>query len=313
MSLAALIASAALAAAAPVESFVEAPTPTGSLKGTMLAAGPQAPVAVIIPGSGPTDRDGNSPAGLKASSYKLLAEALAARGVSTVRFDKRASFASAAAKFPEAGPTYGLYASDVNAWAAEARRISGTRCVWLIGHSEGAQVALLAAQEGRDLCGLVLVSGAGRTVTTLIRDQLKANPANAPILPQALAALDEIEAGRRVDPATLHPALMALFNPPAQTLLIDGAKRDPVALLRATKLPTLVVQGTTDLQVSVDDARRLAAARPGVQLELMEGVNHVLKRAPAEMAGNFATYADPSLPLAPEAPDAIAAFIKSPR
>ena len=313
MSLAAVLAAAALAATAPAESFVEASTPTGALKGTMLAAGPKAPVAVIIPGSGPTDRDGNSPAGLKASSYRLLAEALAARGVSTVRIDKRASFASGAAKFPEEGPTYGLYAADVNAWAAEARRLTGANCVWLIGHSEGALVALVAAQDGPDICGLVLVSGTGRTLTTVIREQLKANPANAPILPQALAALDEIDAGRRVDPAKLHPALMGLFNPPAQTLLIDGARRDPVALLRTSRLPALVVQGTTDLQVSVEDARRLAAARPGVRLELVAGVNHVLKRAPPEMAGNFATYADPSLPLAVEVPDAIAAFVKTPR
>ena len=307
-----LIAAAVLAAATPVESFVEAATPTGTLKGAMVSAGPGAPVAVIIPGSGPTDRDGNSPLGIKANSYALLAKALAERGVSTVRIDKRASFASAGAKFPEEGPTYGLYAADANAWAAQAKRAAGAPCAWLIGHSEGALVALSAAQESRDVCGLVLVSAAGQTLTALIREQLKANPANAPVLEQALGALDEIDAGRRVDASKLHPALMGLFNPPAQTLLIDGAKRDPVAMLRATKLPVLVVQGTTDLQTPVEEARKLAAARPGVKLVEVEGVNHVLKAAPAERGANMAAYADPSLPLAPQVPDAIAAFIRAP-
>jgi hypothetical protein len=306
------LAAGMLALGAPEQGFVEAATPSGVLKGTLLSAGRDAPVAVIIPGSGPVDRDGDSPAGLKAGSYRLLAEALAARGVSTIRIDKRASFASGGAPFPEAGPTFGVYAADAKLWAAEARRRTGARCAWLVGHSEGALVALAAAQDATDVCGLVLVAAAGRPITAVIREQLKANPANAPILDEALTALGEIEAGRRVDAGKLNPALMGLFNPPAQTLLIDGARQDPVVLLRNTKLPVLVVQGTTDLQVGVEDARLLAGARPGVELVLVEGVNHVLKQAPNDMAGNFATYADPSLPVAPEIADAVAGFIKAP-
>ena len=314
MSFTAVLAAALIAAASPVpERPVEAATPTGTLKGTLLDAGPGAPIAVIIPGSGPVDRDGNSPVGLKAATYRLLAEALAARGVSTIRVDKRASFASAAAPFPPEGPTYDLYAADAHAWVAAAKGLAGAPCVWLIGHSEGALVALVAAQQWRDLCGVVLVSGSSRPILELLRDQLKGNPANAPILEQALAGIDELEAGRRVDPATLPPVLMRLFSPPAQTLLMDGAKRDPVALLRRIPVPVLVVQGTTDLQVKVEDARRLAGARPSVELVLLEGVNHVLKAAPADPQQNLATYADPGLPLAPEATDAVADFVTASR
>ncbi|HEY0746873.1 MAG TPA: hypothetical protein VGD63_09255 [Steroidobacteraceae bacterium] len=71
----------AAAGAASVETLLEAPGPTGPLRGTLLApAEYQGAVVLIIPGSGPTDRDGNSPAGLSAGSYRLLAEGLAARG-----------------------------------------------------------------------------------------------------------------------------------------------------------------------------------------------------------------------------------------
>lgn len=77
------------ATAAPIESFIEAPGPLSPLKGTMLSAGANTPVVLILPGSGPTDRDGNSPLGIKASTYKLLAEGLTAHGVSSARIDKR--------------------------------------------------------------------------------------------------------------------------------------------------------------------------------------------------------------------------------
>lgn len=77
--------SPAIAQAAPVESFVEAPGPQGPLKGTMLAPEAKAaPVVLILPGSGPTDRDGNSGLGIRASTYRLLAEGLAARGIASV-------------------------------------------------------------------------------------------------------------------------------------------------------------------------------------------------------------------------------------
>jgi hypothetical protein len=94
------LSTAALAASpsAPVQIYVQAPGPLGPLKGTMLApASGRLAMMLIIPGSGPTDRDGNNPLGVKAATYRLLAEGLAERGIGTVRIDKRGMFASAAA------------------------------------------------------------------------------------------------------------------------------------------------------------------------------------------------------------------------
>jgi len=296
--------------AAPVETFVEAP---GPLKGTLLTpegvAGP--PVVLIIPGSGPTDRDGNSGLGVKASSYRLLAEALAARGVASARIDKRGMFASAAAVADPNHVTIADYAADAHAWAASLKRTTGARCVWLLGHSEGALVAMAATRNLSDICGLVLVAGPGRRLSDVIRQQLKANPANAPLLDQALGAVDKLEAGQHVDVTGMHPALLPLFRPAVQDFLIDSFTYDPVALVKAYPGPVLVAQGTTDLQVSLEDAARLAGARPGVTFVKLEGVNHVLKAAPADRAANFATYADPGLPLAQGVADPIAAFVKA--
>ena len=301
------------AAAAPIETFVQTQGPTGVLKGTMLAPADaaDAPLVLIIPGSGPTDRDGNSPAGLKAAPYRLLAEALAAQGVASVRIDKRGMFASAGAGDPN-HVTMAGYAQDVHAWAQTLRRQTGAPCIWLLGHSEGGLVALVAAQAPNDICGLVLVAPAGRRLGDIIREQLEANPANAPLLAEALPALDKLAAGQHVDTAGMNPALKPLFYPAVQDFVIDEMSYDPAKLLAAYPGPVLVLQGSTDLQVSIVDAQRLGAARPGVKLVVLPGVNHVLKAAPAERGANVATYADPSLPLAPGVADTIAAFVKAP-
>ena len=304
---------AALLAASPAERPLTAPGPLAPLSGTLLDAGSRAPVIVIIPGSGPTDRDGNNPLGVTASSYRLLAEGLAKRGISTVRIDKRGMFGSKAAIANGNDVTIGAYAADAHAWAKAARTATGAKCVWLLGHSEGSLVALAAGQDRTDLCGVISVSGAGRTFGTIIREQLRANPANAPILPPALAALDSLEKGQKVDASTLPAPIQPLFATPIQPYMIDLLSQNPAKLAASLKLPLLIVQGERDLQIQVADAKALAAAQPKAKLILVPAVNHVLKViATDDRAANFATYADPSLPIAPGVVDAIAAFVGKP-
>lgn len=297
------------ALAAPVETPVALPSDPAPLHGALLTPdGPVAAAAVILPGSGPTDRDGNSPLGVNAGTYRLLAQALAERGVATVRIDKRGIGESRAAMRSEAAMRFDDYAADARAWAAEAARRTGRPCVWLIGHSEGALVAQVAAAEAdAPICGLVLISGAGRPAGVVLREQLStAMP--EPLKAQAMAAIDALEAGRTTE---APPELAAVFRPSVQPYLISWLSLDPARLAAAYPGPTLVVQGTTDLQVSMDDARALADARPGVGLVVVEGANHVLKSAPMERTANLATYADPAAPLASGVAEAVADFILS--
>ena len=302
------LAAALAVMAGPVATEVVLPSQPAPLHGTLLTPPDASAVAVILPGSGPTDRDGNSALGVAASTYRLLAEGLADQGVATLRIDKRGVAASAAAGPAEADLRFDAYAADARAWAAEAAARAGKPCAWLIGHSEGALVALKAVQGGDDkICGLILLSGAGRPAGAVLREQLASLP--EPTKTQAFAALTELEAGRTV--ADAPPALAALLRPSVQPYLISWLPLDPAALIAAYDGPVFIGQGTTDLQVSVTDAQALAAADPRATLKLWDGVNHVLKTAPAGRAANMATYADPALPLAPGVAADVGAFIRA--
>lgn len=302
-----LIFAALLSGAAPSETPVTLASEPAPLHGTLTtpATAPRA-VAVILPGSGPTDRDGNSPLGVAAGTYRLLAEGLAAQGVAVIRIDKRGVGESALAGPAEQDLRFQTYADDARAWAAQAAALTGRPCAWLIGHSEGALVAQVAASApDAPICGLILLSGAGRTAGAVLREQLGAVP--EPLKTQAFSALGELEQGRTV--ADTPPALAALFRPSVQPYLISWLPLDPAALIAAYDGPVLIGQGTTDIQVSVADAEALAAARPEAALIRFEGVNHALKVAPIDRAANLATYADPNLPLAPGVIEAVAGFI----
>ena len=293
--------------AGPVSTEIALPSQPAPLHGTLLTPDGATAVAVILPGSGPTDRDGNSPLGVSASTYRLLADGLAEQGIATVRIDKRGIAASAAAGPAEADLRFDSYAADARAWATEAASRAGLPCAWLIGHSEGALVALKAVENDDKICGLVLLSGAGRPAGAVLREQLATLP--EPMKTQAFAVLTELEAGRTV--ADTPPALAALFRPSVQPYLISWLPLDPAALLAAYDGPVFIGQGTTDLQIGVTDAQGLAAANPKATLKLWDGVNHLLKTAPADRAANLATYSDPTLPLAPGVEEDVRSFIRA--
>lgn len=295
----------------PSASVIEAPGPQGALQGTMLSpAGNRRAVVLIIPGSGPTDRDGNNPLGVRAASYRLLAEDLATRGIATVRVDKRGMFGSRAAVADANAVTIGDYAADVRSWIRAVRERTGAECVWLLGHSEGGLVVLAAARNAPDVCGLILVATPGRRLGEALREQIRSHPSFASVQDQALAAIARLEARQPVDTSNFPPVLLGLFAPQIQPYLMDLLSHDPAALLAGIERPVLVLQGQRDIQVSEEDAQRLAAANRRARLVLLPRVNHVLKEvASQDRAANVATYGDPGLPLAPGVAEAIAGFV----
>lgn len=305
--------SAAPRAAVEIETAgieMEIAGPQGPLAGTFLNAGAGTPVVLLLPGSGPTDRDGNNLHGVRAASSRLLAEGLAAEHVSSLRIDKRGLFGSATAISNPNAVTIADYARDAHDWIAALRARTGAPCVWLLGHSEGGLIALFAAQEPEGICGLLLVAAPGRPLDLVLREQLSAAP--PAISEQAFAAIDRLKAGGDVDPAGLPPALAGLFARPVQPFLRDLFSHDPAELAAHYAGPILIVQGSEDIQVSTRDAELLHTAARQSQLLVVPGMNHVLKTVPAgDRAANVAAYADPDRPLADGLVGDMAAFIRA--
>lgn len=297
---------------------VQLVTPTGAIAGTLVVpkADGKIPVVLIIAGSGPTDRDGNSSAlPGKNNTYKLLAEALAAQGVASLRYDKRAIGESrAAAGGSETNLRFDMYVDDAAAWVAQLRADARFSRVVVAGHSEGSLIGMVAANKARaDV--FVSIAGAGHRASDLIRDQLRPQLGSMPALWQASdAILTSLDQGTVVDPlpAAIQaiPGLVTLFRPSVQPYLISWFKYVPSVEIARLGMPVLILQGTTDIQVSVDEAKALKAAKPDADLVLIEGMNHVMKAAPLDRAQNTAAYSNPDLPIVAEVPKAILAIAK---
>ena len=294
----------------PVSDTITLETRTGKIAGTLLlpASGGPAPLVIIIAGSGPTDRNGNSPLIPGANnSLKMLAEGLAERGIASLRYDKRGIGGSAAAAVREADLRFDTYADDAAAWIRLLRRDRRFPTITIAGHSEGSLLGMLAVQRA-PTDAYVSIAGAGRAVDKVLREQL-GRQLTPELLAAANRALDTLRAGRAVD--TVPQALATLFRSSVQPYLISWLRIDPQVEVARLNIPVLIAHGSLDGQVPPSEAQLLARAQPKAKLLIVEGMNHVLKRAPADSAAQRASYGDPSLPVPPELIDGIAAFVKS--
>lgn len=283
----------------------------GVLHGTLSlpAVEGRVPVVLLHAGSGATDRNGNSAAlPGRNDSLRMLADALARAGIATLRYDKRGVGASALSGMREADLRLDHYIDDATAWLRQLRDDPRFTRIVMAGHSEGAQIAAVACEKApADAC--ILIAGAGSGLDDILRRQLK------PRLPAELYAQNErillaLKQGEQV--TDVPPALLAFYRPSAQPYLISSLKVDPRAAVAALRMPVLMVQGTTDLQVSVADAQALSGAAPKAKLVIVPGMNHVLKLAGGDLAQQLPSYGDPALPLAPALVDAVTAFVRSP-
>lgn len=266
---------------------------------------PSGLAVLILPGSGAVDRNGNFPGGHN-NSLKLLADGLVSQGIACLRIDKRGIGASSMAGRDESALRFDTYVTDAVAWSSLLRDQPGIAAVSLIGHSEGAQIASLAAQAS-PVDAVVLLAGAGRPAGQLIRGQLAAALLPPGLLGDAERIFDALEAGQAM--ISVPPELAALCRPAVQPYLMSWIKRDPARELSAVTAPVLIVHGERDLQVGAVDARSLAAAQPAARLEIIAAMNHLLKTVGTDQADNLASYNDPARPLAPQLIPLLSSFL----
>ena len=287
---------------------IELETGSGTLYGSLMLPKSTRPVPVvlILAGSGPTDRDGNNTQGGRNDSLKKLARYLAQNNIASVRFDKRGIAQSVAAGPDERTLSLDQYVTDAVAWGEKLKSDPRFGDVYMLGHSEGALIASLAAPQ-IDAAGVISIAGTGRPVGTVLREQLQRNRLPPALLQRSYELTDRLEAGR-TDPDVPND-LKVIFRPSVQPYLISLLRRDPAAAFAALKMPALIIQGTHDIQVDVDDARRLKAAKPDAELTLIDGMNHVMRIVPMDIKRQVQSYNDPNQRLSSELNERIVRFI----
>jgi pimeloyl-ACP methyl ester carboxylesterase len=243
------------------------------------------------------------------NGLRQLAEALAAKGIASLRYDKRGIAASRAAGQQESDMRFDFLIDDAVGWARQLRADRRFSTVTIVGHSEGALIGTIAAHRA-EASGFVSIAGAGRPAADILREQL-GRQLPPTLLAGAETTIATLQAGRTVE--SPPPELAALFRPSVQPYLISWFRYDPAAELARLRVPVLIVQGTTDVQVPVDDAKRLAAAAPEATLLIIDGMNHVLKSVGTDPAAQRASYGDPTLPVVPELVDAVAGLVRRAR
>jgi len=257
------------------------------------------PVALVIAGSGSTDRDGNGPQ-LKPATLKKLAHDLAAHGIASLRYDKRGAKGWKPAFGSPADFRFKDYADDA-ASLVEFLRGKFARVV-LIGHSEGGLVAILTARKV-PVDRLVLLVTSARKQGDLLKAQLQKKLTPEKFEPLA-RAIDNIMAGQTVDP----PPEGLPIAPAMQPSIASAFNEDPIDPLKQIIIPTLIVGGGHDHQLPRLDMIALAAAQPAAKTLWLPDMNHMLVDT-SDDDDDLKSYNDAARPLDPDMIDAVAAFI----
>ena len=236
---------------------------------------------LIVAGSGPTDRNGNSGAGLNTYSYKMLGETLAHSGYAVMRYDKRGIGGSPIPAEDVPNLVLEDYIDDARA-CAKFLRAEGFERVIVAGHSEGGLIALqLAAEEACCLDGVVLLCAPGYNMAEILNYQLSQQlvPAYMGLMVKSTAIINSLKAGRMVAQEDIPAELMSLFHPTVQPFIISNMRYEPTELATKCRVPMLIVSGGRDIQVSVSNGERLHGANPAAEHRMFENMTHVLKDA----------------------------------
>ena len=277
------------------------------LKGTLyspLKQSKKTNLVILIAGSGPTDRDGNQK-GLTNNSLKLLAEALANNGIAVYSYDKRIFAQIASGKLDEASLSFDNFIDDAKAVIQYFKNQKKFHSITIAGHSEGALIGMVAADGNAD--GYISIAGAGRPIDEVLVEQIGKQ---APFLKEEVQKnLETLKSGTTFE--LKNQMLASLFRASVQPYMISWIKYNPQSEIKKLHVPTLLINGDKDIQVSVNDAQLLQQAKPEAQLKIISNMNHIFKEIKGDEAENKASYTNPDLPISKELPMIITTFIQS--
>lgn len=284
------------------ESDLTIPVNSIVINGTLLkpTTNNKPPLVIIIPGSGPTDRNGNNPQ-MKNNSLKFLAEELALKNIASFRYDK--SVLSKENKINVDSLLFSDFIREAREIIRYFKKSKSYSNIIIAGHSQGSLVGMVASQKNVD--AFISLEGAGRSIDNILVEQIGKQ---APFLKEeTIAITSELKKGNTVE--EINPLLASVFRKPIQPFMISWIKYNPQEEIKKLKIPILIIQGTKDIQVSELDAKLLHESNPKAQLKNIVNMNHILKEINGEISDNMESYSNPNIPVMEALITTIANFV----
>lgn len=258
-------------------------------------------VILLIAGSGPTDRNGNTLGVAVNNSLKYLAEGLAENNYDVFTYDKRVVYLLKNNKeIPTMDFQHGI--NDAETVISYLKNTLGYKNIVVAGHSEGSLVGMTASQK--NVSAFISLAGTGNTIDVILKEQIKKQ---APMLNDANAKiLEQLKEGKIVK--DVNPMLQSLYGEQNQPFLIDWIKRNPQNEIAKLNIPVLIINGTKDIQVEEKEAELLHKANPKSTMVIIDNMNHIFKEIEKDDE-NMASYNNPNLPIQKDLTTVIVHFL----
>ena len=259
-------------------------------------------LAIIIAGSGPTDRDGNQNF-LKTNNLKKLAVGLTKQDIATFRYDKRIVKQIRKGNVDKS-MMFDDFVIDAISVVEYFRNSDAYNKIYIIGHSQGSLVGLLAARDRAD--GFISLAGAGQSIDMVITEQVIKT---APMFKDdTIRIFDVLKEGKTTKDYPI--ALSSIFNLDVQPFIRNWMKYNPQTEIAKLEMPILIINGTKDLQVSEAEAKLLHEAAKSSTLKIIENMNHVLVTIEGDDLENSKSYNESGRKLAEGLLNELTQFIK---
>jgi pimeloyl-ACP methyl ester carboxylesterase len=264
------------------------------LYGTLLSKNNQQKLAIIIAGSGPTDRNGNSTISPPTNEYQMLAYNLDSENIASFRYDKRGIAKSAYDGMKEGNLVFEDYVKDAEKIFDYLHDTLGFKNIYFIGHSEGSLIAMLASEK-KNVSGYISVAGAGRPIEEILEEQMQKQPLPDSVKQQIPVIFNQLKKGKEAE--NIPSSLNMLFRKSIQPYIISWLKFSPQKEIKKLNCPILILQGGCDIQVKELDAKNLHEANKKSTLDIIPNMSHTLKNAGNDCVDQQKTYTDGSMPL----------------
>ena len=277
---------------------------TPLIDGTLIVPSTEKPpLAILIGGSGPTDRNGNQQMMVN-NSLKLLAEGLYKNNIASFRYDKRIVKQMKMNSVDEKNIRFDDFIEDAAAVLNHFKKDGRFSKIYIIGHSQGSLIGMIAAQNGAD--GFISIAGTGQEIDDVIIDQLSKQAPG--LVENARTSFDDLRANGIA--LNYSPGLASIFRKEIQPFVFTWMQYNPKVEIAKLNIPILIINGDKDIQVQVSEAELLRSAKPDAAYEIIPNMNHVFKEIEGNDLENSKSYNIYNLPVIPKLITVISDFIK---